>query len=41
MAVAETLATHAKELESRLTKHTKTLEVHIGKLEKEIEELKK
>src|SRR3989344_9288270 len=41
MAMAETLATHAKELESRLTKHTKTLEVHIGKLEKEIEELKK
>lgn len=41
MMVAETLADHAKQLESKLIEQTKKLEVHIGKLEKEINELKK
>lgn len=41
MMVAETLADHTKQLESKLTEQTKKLEVHIGKLEKEVNELKK
>lgn len=40
MVVAETLADHAKQLESRLTERTEKLEIYIGKLEKEINELK-
>ena len=40
MVVAETLASHAKQIEKRLTEQTKKLELHIGKLEKEITELK-
>jgi PAS domain-containing protein len=41
MAVAETLASHARDIELKLTERTKKLEIHIGKLEKEIAELKK
>lgn len=41
MMVAETLADHAKQLESKLSEQTKKLEVHIGKLEKEVDKLKK
>ena len=41
MVVAETLAGHANQLENTFTEQTKKLEVHIGKLEKEIIELKK
>lgn len=41
MVVAETLANHAKQLETRLTERTEKLEMYIGKLEKEINELKK
>ncbi|MFA6495118.1 MAG: PAS domain-containing protein [Candidatus Paceibacterota bacterium] len=41
MVVAETLASHANQLETKLTEHTQKLELHIGKLEKEINELKK
>lgn len=41
MVVAETLAGHANQLETKLTEQTQRLEVHIGKLEKEINELKK
>ena len=41
MVVAETLAGHANQLETKLAERTKKLEVHIGKLEKEINELKK
>jgi nitrogen-specific signal transduction histidine kinase len=41
MAVAETLAEHAKQFEAKLTERTQNLEVHIGKLEKEINALKK
>lgn len=40
MAVAETLAGHANQLESKLAERTQRLEVHIEKLEKEINELK-
>jgi len=39
--VAETLAIHAKQVEAKLTAHTHKLELHIGKLEKEIQNLKK
>lgn len=41
MMVAETLASHAKQIEVKLTEQTKKLEFHIGKLEKEITELKR
>lgn len=40
IAVAETLANHSKQLEARLMERTHKLEIHIGKLEKEINELK-
>lgn len=40
MFVAETLASHAKQVEAKLTERTVKLETHIGKLEKEIDELK-
>jgi hypothetical protein len=41
MAVAETLSTHANRLETKFAEQTRKLEVHIGKLEKEINDLKK
>ncbi len=41
MIVAETVALHANQLESKLTERTAKLEVYIGKLEKEVNELKK
>lgn len=41
MVVAETLAGHANQLETKLTGKTHQLEVQIGKLEKEIDVLKK
>jgi len=41
MIVAETLAGHANQLEAKLAERTQKLEIHIGKLEKEINELKK
>ena len=41
MAVAETLAVHTKQMEVKLTKRTNKLEADIGKLEKEINTLKK
>jgi len=41
MAVAETLATHTKQMEANLIERTNKLEAHIGKLEKEINALKK
>ena len=41
MAVAETLATHSRELDERLTDKTKKLEKQISRLENEIMELKK
>jgi nitrogen-specific signal transduction histidine kinase len=41
MVVAETLAGHANQLEAKLAERTQKLEIHIGKLEKEINELKK
>ena len=41
MAVAETLAIHTKQMEATLTERTNRLEIHIGKLEKEINALKK
>ncbi len=41
MAVAEALASHAKQVEATLTAQTHKLETHIGKLEKEINDLKK
>ncbi len=41
MAVAETLASHAKQMEAKLSERAHKLEIHIGKLEKEINELKK
>ncbi len=41
MAVAETLAGHASAAELRFAEKTHKLEVHIGKLEDEINELKK
>ncbi len=40
MVVAETLASHANQLEVKLTERTAKLEIHIKKLEKEIKELK-
>jgi len=41
MSVAETLAVHTKQTEIRLTERTNKLEDHIGKLQKEINRLKK
>lgn len=41
MVVAETLASHAKQIEATLTARTQKLEHHIEKLEKEINALKK
>ncbi len=41
MVVAETLASHANQMEARLTERTQKLEIHIGKLEQEINEFKK
>jgi nitrogen-specific signal transduction histidine kinase len=41
MAVAETLAGHASAAELRFAEKTQKLELHIGKLEEEINELKK
>ena len=41
MVVAETLASHAKQIEATLTARTQKLETHIHKLEKEIDALKK
>lgn len=41
MAVAETLAEHANAAELRFAEKTQKLELHIGKLEGEIHELKK
>ncbi|OGZ46269.1 MAG: hypothetical protein A3J54_00490 [Candidatus Ryanbacteria bacterium RIFCSPHIGHO2_02_FULL_45_13b] len=41
MAVAETLAIHTKQMETKLTERTNKLEIDIGKLEKEINILKK
>lgn len=41
MAVAETLAGHANQLEAKLTERTQKLEAHVKKLEKQVYELKK
>ena len=41
MVVAETLASHTKQMETKLTERTDRLEIHIRKLEREINELKK
>ncbi len=41
MLVAKTLAGHSKQLETKTTQQTQKLETYIGKLEKEIDELKK
>ena len=41
MAIAETLASHTNQLETKLTERTQRLEIHIGKLQKEINVLKK
>jgi len=41
MAVAETLAIHTKQMETKLNERTSKLETHIVKLEKEINTLKK
>ncbi len=41
MVVAETLSGHAKQIEAKLMERTQKMEIHIGKLEKEITELKK
>ncbi len=41
MMIAETVALHANQLEAKLMQRTLKLEVHINKLEKEINELKK
>jgi len=41
MEVAETLAIHSKKMETELTERTNKLEVHIGRLEREINGLKK
>jgi PAS domain-containing protein len=41
MVVAETLAGHANQLEAKLAEQTRKLEAYIGKLEKEINGLKK
>ena len=41
MLVAETLASHANQMGTKLAQQTQKLEIHIGRLEKEINELKK
>jgi hypothetical protein len=41
MVVSESLSKQAAEIESKMAARTKTLEIHIGKLEKEISNLKK
>lgn len=41
MVIAETLASHANQMEAKFEERTQKLGVHIGKLEKEINELKK
>jgi PAS domain-containing protein len=41
MVIAETLSSHANKLENKFADRTRKLENHIGKLEKEISELKK
>ena len=41
MAVAETLAGHANAAELRFAEKTQKLELHVGELEKEVNELKK
>lgn len=41
MIVAETVALHAKQLETKFTERTQKLETHIERLEKEVEGLKK
>ncbi len=41
MIVAETLAGHSNKLEAKFEEQTQKLEIHIGKLEKEINQLKK
>ncbi len=41
MMVAETVANHANQIETKLTERTHKLEVYIGKLEEEVNELKK
>ncbi len=41
MAIAETLGSHAQQVEVKIVERTKKLEIHIGKLEKEIKQLKK
>ncbi len=41
MAVAEALSGHASLLEAKLTERAQKLEIHIGKLEREMHELKK
>jgi PAS domain-containing protein len=41
MVIAETLAGHTNQLEAALREQAKNLEIHVGRLEKEINELKK
>ena len=41
MVVAETFASHTNQLQNKLVERSHKLELHIGKLEKEIKELKK
>ena len=41
MAIAETLAEHAGQLETKVLERTQKLEIYVGNLEKEIKELKK
>jgi len=41
MAVAETLAIHTKDMETKIIERTNKLEANIGKLEKEVNALKK
>jgi nitrogen-specific signal transduction histidine kinase len=41
MVVAETLASHTNQMEARFSEQTKKLEIQIGKLEKEVKDLKK
>ncbi|HUC31343.1 MAG TPA: hypothetical protein VMR99_01480 [Candidatus Paceibacterota bacterium] len=41
MAVADTLVSHTNQLEAKLTERTEKLEIHIGRLEKELNQLKK
>ncbi len=41
MAIAETLANHANQVEAKLTERTQKLEIHIKKLEEEINGLKR